>query len=216
MFRTVLAFLLALLLSGVAGAQSSGGRYWKIGTDNAHVWSLTDNALVANSNAGYLAWLAAGNRVATIGSTAELYDVLSQSFSTNLLASAPGLEAIAPLNPLQSFLWRRGVGVAITYTGNAGLSGQYPIDDQWLGGLMSGALLRCGTTPLEACLFPMPLGSSTYTYFAMGMQPKIMSVVQMRTIVLGIQDYVANLQLLLAAGLTGGSPTWPAPAITVP
>jgi hypothetical protein len=107
-------------------------------------------------------------------------------------------------------------GVNITYTGEPTLDGHYAVDDPWLTRLMTGALVRCGSTALNVCSIPFPGGGSTYDYLDADLVTHTMSIVQMKTIALAIDDYFAQLQIQLEVGLAEGTPVWPSAEITVP
>jgi hypothetical protein len=203
--------LAALAVCGPAYAQ-----YWKVGADTNNVWSIADDNFVPSNDQTYLAWVAAGNRTTPIASTAELYDVIAQSYPRQLAGSAPSLDAYGGLTPLQSFTWRKDNGLNIVYTGTPSLNGLYAVDDIWRLYLMGGALIRCGVIPLESCPDPMPFGVATYTYLDKQLQPRTMSIVQMREITLALQNHLATLYAQLAVGLGGGTPTWPSLTKTVP
>lgn len=215
MRRTI---LLCMFFAGfwlVLGSSASA-QYWKVAGSTSEVWSLTQDALVPVTDSTYVAWLAAGNMTSSIVSTSELYDVISLSYPTHLAASAPNLEANGGLTPEQAFTWRKIHGVNIVYTGTPDLDGLYAVDDQWLGGLMTGALIRCGSTILESCVSALPFGASTYTYLDKTLSPHSMSIVQMRTISLAIEDHFAKLYEQLKVGIDGGTPVWPSLTVTVP
>lgn len=204
---------LVIIIGVCTGAHA---QYWKVADDTTSVWSLDNNNVIPSNDAAYLEWLAAGNRTTPIASSAELYDVIAQSHPTHLTASAPALDAYGGLSPMQAFMWRKESGLAIIYTDVPSLSGLYAVDDMWLIGLTSGALLRCGTTSLDACSNPMPFGAATYTYLDKQLQPHTMSIVQMRVISLAIEDHMATLYAQLVVALGGGSPVWPSLTKTVP
>lgn len=208
--------LVAMLLSvGMAYAES--GRYWIVAGSATQVWSLAADNFVSVNDGAYQTWSAIpGNHAAPIKSASELYEVLSNSYPSHLDASTPVLEAGGGLTPLQSLVFRRHAGLHITYTGQSGLNGTYAVDDQWLSGLMSGALLRCGATSLASCSNPFPNGAATYTLIDLYGAPHTMTASQMAIISLAIQDYWANCVAQLQIALGGGSPTWPSSSVTVP
>jgi hypothetical protein len=215
----VAIFLIVFVVCHSANAQSTTppSQYWKVAGSTTAVWSLPTSGFVPITDSNYVAWLAGGRRVPiSIASTSELYDVIAQSYPDLLIASAPGLEANGGLNPSQAFLWRKANGLNIIYPSEPTLNGLYPVDDQWLGGLMTGALLRCGLNPLGSCSAPFPGGSSTYAYLDKQLQAHTMSIVQMRAISLAIEDHIASLYAQLKIGLDGGTPSWPALTVTVP
>ncbi len=190
--------------------------YWTIGSDVAHVYSLNDNAVVVTSNGAYVAWLTAGGTPTHIASTSELYDVIAAAYPQKLAAAAPVLETAGGLGPFQAFLYRRLAGLTITYTGQDPLNGVYPVDDQWLGGLMSGALIRCGATDLSSCMDAFPGGDATYSYVDMHGTAHAFTPAQLSVVVQAIQNYFASLYAQLQIGLNGGTPTWPVATATVP
>jgi hypothetical protein len=203
-----------LFFSHAALAQKN---YWHVAGDVTRVWSLSDNQFVGVSDTGYIAWLTLPMRTTgEISSTAELYEVISSTYPDHLAVSAPVLETDGGLTPYQAFTWRRVAGLNITYTGAPWLDGKYSIDDQWLGGLMTAALLRCDGTILSSCANPFPFGSTTYVYRGMDGINHTMSITQMRVVVLAIQDFVAGLYAQLSIGLAGGTPSWPSSTVTVP
>lgn len=210
----LLGVLWAICWSAFGSAASA--QYWKIGGSTSELWSLTQDAIIPVTDDTYVAWLAAGNLASSIASTSELYDVISQSYPTHLATSAPNLEANGGLTPVQAFTWRKVHGVNIIYTGAPDIDGLYALDDQWLGGLMSGALLSCGSTPLESCVNPFPFGASTYTYLDKTLSPHSVSIIQLRVIALAIRDHFARLNEQLVVGLGGGTPGWPSLTVTVP
>jgi hypothetical protein len=208
--------LILLLLGFWALPAKAQQAYWLIGGDTGHVYSLNDNAVVVTSNGTYVTWLAAGGVPTHIASTSELYDVISRNYPGKLTAAAPVLETAGGLTPFQAFLYRRTGGLTITYTGQSGLDGVYPVDDQWLGGLSSGMLLRCGATALGSCANAFPAGASTYAYVDMHGTSHTLTPVQLSVIALAIQNYFATLYAQLQIGLGGGTPSWPAATVTVP
>jgi hypothetical protein len=192
-------------------------KYWFIGEDTDNVWSLDDHALVPVNNADYVAWIVQpDNKTQKIASTSDLYDVIASSYQGELAESAPALEEEGGLRPIQAFEYRMVAGVNITYTGFPDLDGHYAVDDPWLTRLMSGALVRCGATTLAMCSNAFPGGASSYDYLDADLVSHTMSITQMRTIALAIDDYFAQLQAQLAVGLAEGTPVWPSSAITVP
>ena len=207
----VMSGLLLITMHSSAFAQ-----YWQVGEDTANVWSLTENTFVPVSDTAYLAWAAAGNMANKIASSSELYDVIAASYPAHLAPSAPVLEANGGLTPFQAFTWRRESGLNIVYTGAPALNGRYSIDDQWLGGVMTAALLRCGATVLDSCSVAFPGGSATFSYLDKNFVPHTFSIVQLRTVVLAIENHVASLYTQLTVGLGGGTPVWPTLTVTVP
>jgi hypothetical protein len=192
-------------------------KYWFIGEDTDNVWSLDDDALLGIANSDYIFWASQpDNKTEKSASTADLYDVIASSYPDQLAASAPALEEEGGLRPIQAFEYRMVAGVNITYTGEPTLDGHYAVDDPWLTRLMTGALVRCGSTALNVCSIPFPGGGSTYDYLDADLVTHTMSIVQMKTIALAIDDYFSQLQIQLEVGLAEGTPVWPSAEITVP
>jgi hypothetical protein len=192
-------------------------KYWFIGGDMANVWSLDDHALLGITDADYIFWASQpDNKTQTIPSTADLYDVIASIAPEKLAVSAPALEEEGGLRPIQSFEYRMVAGVNITYTGQPTLNGHYAIDDPWITRLMTGALLRCGSTALNVCSTPFPGGGATYDYLDADLVPHTMSITQMKIIALAIDDHFSQLQEQLEIGLAEGTPSWPSAEITVP
>jgi hypothetical protein len=192
-------------------------KYWFIGEDTDNVWSLDDHALLGIADTDYIFWASQpDNKTQRIPSTADLYDVIASSYPEKLAVSAPALEEEGGLRPIQAFEYRMVAGVNITYTGEPTLDGHYAVDDPWLTRLMTGALVRCGSTALNVCSIPFPGGGSTYDYLDADLVTHTMSIVQMKTISLAIDDYFAQLQAQLEVGLAEGTPVWPSADITVP
>jgi len=88
-------------------SQNYADWYWVNGGDEGHVFSSARMALVAVSDAGYLAWVAAGHKPTRIFSQAELNDVLVQQLPA-LSASAYQIKAA-----LTQLGWRDAVEAAV-------------------------------------------------------------------------------------------------------
>lgn len=111
--------------------------YWKISGITDQVFSSSSAAMVSNTDATYLAWLAAGNSPSIIGANAglstaaafaELYDVLAAQVPSVAAAVATAWLGAGYLIPPQALALVFARGVVITSTGTPAVNGTYGID----------------------------------------------------------------------------------------
>lgn len=103
--------------------------YWLVGNKENEVFSSAHGAYVALDDADYLAFIADGNVATAIPLDTELAwvmwraDLVPQAIAAGISTFPEG--AIAPADAVAMLC---AMGVAITSTGTAALSGRYPVD----------------------------------------------------------------------------------------
>lgn len=182
--------------------------YWSVAGDSAHVFSSASGTVIATTDAGYQAWLAAGNRPSAIASFAELNDVLAQNPAVWLRA-LPALEATGDLTPAQMEVERLARGLTIASTANeATLGGTYPIDSVSQGyyeGVADGIANGKGLPGALAVVGIDDVAGATHSF----------AEADFLNFAFAVETYVNSLIRTRDTLLANGTASWPAMTSTI-
>lgn len=163
-------------------------RYWVAGNKPGVVFSAPAAAWVAPTDAGYLAFVAAGKAATKILCDGELAHVFWRA-GLNALAAAAGVTSLGGAGGMSSgdaVAMLSALGLQIASTGTPLLDAIYPCDPQSrsnLQGLLVGYMLRGS----------FPGGSASFAYPDAAGATHAVTQPQLQAIGAAIEDYVAAL-----------------------
>jgi len=160
--------------------------YWTVAGNASVAWSSASLGYVPATDATYTAWLAAGNSPTSIGSAAELYQVMQQQV-------VPAVQ---------------GGGVEIISTSTAALNGLYPIDP---GAQSTMSALAAGIAAGKG----LPSGESTFAYPNSEGAEVGFTAEQFTTFAAAIEAYLYAFNQALAARIAGSSTAMPSSSLTI-
>lgn len=209
MKRLVLAALLLCLAHHGALAM---GWYFQVANRSApdNIFSVPAMAYVSSSDAGYQAFVGAGNSVINVASDGVLADELVQQNAPAALVlaaagNAPDFSAVAGSEVLTIVLT---AGCAITSTGTAALDATYEIaGPRWSDMLQEAQYISAfsafsGNPTPSSLVWHARSGAVTFS-----------STAQFLAVMRGLGDYLSNWKVWIAGGMTGSAPTFGAATI---
>ena len=172
--------------------------YWAPAGHGTNVFSSAGAAYVANTDAGYLAWVAEGNTANTAITDGDLAFVLAQA---NLNAAALAVDPgdLSTLTRVNAALTAFAAGCALTSTGTPDLDGTYE-----LTGVYWNYLEDLWSYANENAAFPNAAG--TWVFPARSGNVTFDSVAELQAVVRGLQDYRFAWLDWVRAG--GAAPAW--------
>lgn len=161
--------------------------YWFIGADASRVWSSAANAYVPATDAGFVAFAAAGNPVSRVGSEAELLEVIA--------VVAPGLVPLFP-SSLIAYAARRRYEKE---TGGIVINGVNVATDDRSKTMLMGARIAASADPAFATPWVAADGSIT--------QIDAATTIAISNAVLAHVQACFQAYSQVAAGISGAAPT---------
>ena len=188
--------------------------YWSAQNKSGVVFSSGQAAWVSTTDAIYEAWLAAGNTATIILSDGELADVLTKAGAPAATIYACGVTSFGNVPPDDILTLMLAMGLSITSTSTASLSGIYPIDANSQQKITSEAVNIQVTGASGTAKFTN--GQTTRAWLDVKGAQHTFNTTQFISFAETIGTYVDSLETSYATALAGGSPNWPTPSATMP
>ncbi|HZT90244.1 MAG TPA: hypothetical protein VFA12_20055 [Stellaceae bacterium] len=183
--------------------------YWLVGNKSDLVFSSAGPGYVALTDAGYEAWLAAGNLPSRIATDGELADVLAKAGATAAAIQAAGWTGWGEVSIADQYAVLKAAGCRISSTATPSLDAAYAIDDASIGKITA---IAAGIGNGKG----LPGGGSTFNLYDASGAAHAIGNADFLNLAAALETYVYDLIQAQASMLGGHGGTWPTQPVTIP